>query len=99
MRAPMRRRCAAKSMNSMGAAGLDVLSGIDDFLQAIPTSEAIAPPAARADEVGAELLAVMAHPADAARRRPHHQRKGGHILGNDRTRADEAIFAERHAAN
>src|SRR6267143_6952676 len=46
-----------------------------------------------------ETLTALAHPADAAGRHAHHERIRRHVRGHDRTRADEGVLAERHAAD
>ncbi len=61
--------------------------------------DAIALAGARADEIVAEPFAGLADPADPARRIANDERVSRHLLGHDRARADEGIFADIVAAD
>src|SRR4051812_26832120 len=64
-----------------------------DFFDAVGAGFAIASAGARTHQIGAELLAVMAHPADAPRWHASHQRKWLHIIRHHRAGSDERILA------
>lgn len=74
------------------------MSSIERFETAI-LGLSVAKHFVRTDEIGSELAARPAHPADTPRRHARHESVSRNVLSDDRARSNETIFPKRMPAH